>query len=160
MAETLKHRPFAGLERPQPEVTVIRKRRTDPESGLSLVRQIRATPPPTDPPPNARLTPDPVEPDPVAPKKMKHGGKKAFILANPDVGAKDLVKEGKKLGISVTESYVYNVRQVKKTGKKAKKPPVPPSRKKQLPAATGSIEDLLRAIVREEIKSMFSKGMG
>ncbi len=150
MAETLTRRPFSELRPPKPEVTVIRRRTTDPESGLKLVRQIRATPLSTDPPHNARLTPDPTEPEPVAKKSKRSpesiakqkatiaakkrkvvsrkvtvatGDKAAFIRANPSVNASELVKLGKKQGIKFTASYVYNVRTlVKKEAEKSARP--------------------------------------
>lgn len=143
MSRPLTHRPFAELEPPKPEVTVIRRRTTDPESGLSLVRQIRATPLPTDPPPNARLTPDPSEPEPVAKKKTgpakghkrspesiakqkatlakkKTGrprdaeGKAAFIRANPDLPGRELVKLAKKQGMKLKLGYVWSIRSIVK----------------------------------------------
>ncbi len=64
----------------------------------------------------------PAEPQPelvLVPKKLKTGAKTAFIKANPDVPATELVEKGKKAGIPFTASYVYNVRgQGKKPGKK------------------------------------------
>lgn len=69
MTKPLTHRPFEAMEQPKKEVTVIRRRRTDPESGLRLVDSIRQTPIPTDPHPTARMTPDPSEPEEVAGKK-------------------------------------------------------------------------------------------
>lgn len=77
MSRPLTHRPFAGLEPPKPEVTIIKRRTTDPETGLSLVRQIRSVTLPTDPPPTARLTPDPSEPAETMVAKKKRKGNKA-----------------------------------------------------------------------------------
>lgn len=78
MSRPLTHRPFAELEPTKPEVTVIRRRTTDPESGLKLVRQIRATPLPEGPPPNARLTPDPTEGEPDSVAAKKRPGQKGY----------------------------------------------------------------------------------
>lgn len=178
MSRPLTHRPFAELEPPKPEVTVIRRRTTDPESGLSLVRQIRATPLPTDPPPNARLTPDPSEPDPVAAKKKKKkakakptkdksafGSKRAFIEANPGLGVKELVALGKKEGVNFTEAYVYNVRSAGKgnptqRGTRKKKPPPPASAFTASPLGIEALlESMVRRIVASELKRVLSQGI-
>lgn len=177
MSRPLTHRPFEALEPPKPEVTVIRRRTTDPESGLKLVSQIRVPPLPTDPPPNARLTPDPSEPDPVAKKKKKakakpkaakeksaFGSKRAFIEANPNVGVKALVALGKKEGVSFTDAYVYSVRKAgagNPTQRGAKKKPPPPA--SAFTASSQGIEALLESMVRRvvasELKRVFSQGI-
>jgi transposase len=96
MSRPLTHRPFSELEPPAPEVTIIRRRTTDPETGLKLVRQIRATPLPADPPPNARLTPDPSEPEPPATKKRKVAGSEDREVAIARIAALQKAGESRK----------------------------------------------------------------
>lgn len=144
MSRPLTHRPFAELEPPKPEVTVIRRRTTDPESGLSLVRQIRATPLPTDPPPNARLAPDPSEPEPVAAKKKKPG--KKGHKRSPESIAK------MKATIAAKKARGEPVGAQARLGKKATLPRKKKGRRggpiAMDPALSGgSISDLLQAII-------------
>jgi len=98
MSRPLTHRPFAGLEPPKPEVMVVKRRTTDPETGLSLVRQIRSVPLPTDPPPTARLTPDPSEPaETMAPKKKSKGNKPPWTPERRAKFMATIAKQGKQI---------------------------------------------------------------
>lgn len=59
----------------------------------------------------------------AAKKKVKKtqpafGAKKAFVLANPDISAPELVKLAKKAGITISEAHVYNVRSARSSGSK------------------------------------------
>jgi hypothetical protein len=57
--------------------------------------------------------------------KVPHGAKAAFVRANPKVAPAELVKQGKKQGLSLTVGHIYNIRASDKAKKKASPPSQP-----------------------------------
>ena len=82
--------------------------------------------------------------------------KSAWIRSQPsDKPASELVLAAKKAGISISAGLVYAIRSADK-GKGSGKTKV---RKASTPskASAGGLEDAIRAIVREEIKTYFTE---
>lgn len=83
--------------------------------------------------------------------KAPHGSKAAFVRANPDVKAPELVALAKKQGLSLTAGYVYNIRASGK-GKLQPSPAKQPSSDATSPpsAATGQLSRMdaqLRSLI-------------
>ena len=84
--------------------------------------------------------------------KKKTVNKAAWIRTQPtDLPAKELVSRAKKAGFAITEAQVYTTRSdmKKKGGGSALKPT-------RTSGGGGSLDVMVRAIVREEIKAFFA----
>jgi len=66
--------------------------------------------------------------------KLPQGAKAAFVRSNPNATAQDLVRLGKKQGITLTAGHVYNIR----AGDKKKQPPASPP-KASAPSASSPV---------------------
>lgn len=88
------------------------------------------------------------------PRKAKPAGSKSqFIRDRLSLSAAETIKQAKAAGISISPAMVYSVRA--ETKKKGAAPSAPRAQA-SAPVKGGSLEQIIRGIVREEIKAFFA----
>jgi hypothetical protein len=86
--------------------------------------------------------------------KVPHGAKAAFVRANPKMAPAELVKQGKKQGLSLTVGHIYNIRATDKAKKKTTPPSQPSVESSTQPSTSAEELSRMDAQLRSLILSM------